>query len=174
MTHVSWFIWDLECHDDTHFHIWPKARSSSGQKRSNFETQNFLLRTYPLVHFCLRITKMSFVLTYSNDKNQIFWFKEVTSSQSPVFLGHCTAKMRILAWNFVHWLLLYSSILYIPFFLYIFKNLDFEKFICEKPNVNFWAFKFKMKNSFLIFENLHCRSCWKLAVSTQNRVTWRR
>ena len=46
VTHVLWAIWDLEFGGDTHFHIWRKVRSTSGQKRSNFETQHFLLKTY--------------------------------------------------------------------------------------------------------------------------------
>ena len=51
---------------DTHFHVWPKVRSSSGQKRSNFENTNFLFKHIYLIQFCLRIPKMSFVLSCDN------------------------------------------------------------------------------------------------------------
>ena len=45
-THVSWVIWNVEFDGDTHFLIWPNVRSSSGQGRSNSETQKILFKTY--------------------------------------------------------------------------------------------------------------------------------
>ena len=45
VTHDLWVIWDVELDGNTHFYIWPKVRSSSGQKRPNFETQTFLFKT---------------------------------------------------------------------------------------------------------------------------------
>ena len=54
----------------------------SGQvevKRSNFETQNILLKHASLVQFRFRIPKMSFLFTYDDKKCQKTTFQKVTS-----------------------------------------------------------------------------------------------
>ena len=65
-------------------------------------------------------------------------FKKVTSSPLPGFWVIAQPEINILDWNFVPWLLVYGSILYIPFFY-------LEK--CDFIGIYVWKSKFW----FLIF-----------------------
>ena len=98
--------------------------------------------------------------------------------------------IKISVWNFVHWLLLYSSILSFWFFGYLQKfwfcrnlfwknrNIDFGDKKKENPrqpfsrvfNLALWAFM-----PAFCSKTLHSRCHWSLAVLffTENRVTWR-
>ena len=103
--------------NDTHFHIWPKVRSSLGPKRSNFETQKFIFKSY-----------LSCPVLPQASKNVIFWRTIISNSKkcglkkdvitfTRFFFGHCTARNKDISLKFLHWLLVYNYILYIPFII---------------------------------------------------------
>ena len=71
-------------------------------------------------------------------------FKEVTSSRLPVFGAIAQLQIKTFGWFFLHWLLVYSFILYIPFFGYFPK-----KWICR------YFFEKKMEFWFLGSETKH-------------------
>ena len=118
MTHILWVIWSLEFDGNTHFHMWSKVRSSSGQKRSNFETHNFLFKTFLS---CL-------VLSHDSIKCYLFWLATIRNANNcaskrrrhHVYLvlgGHCTARNKDISLKFctlvvgIYFYTIYSGVL---------------------------------------------------------------
>ena len=127
--------------------------------------------------------------TIKNVKNSVSKIGVITFTW---FWAIAQPNIMILAWSFAHWLMLYSDILYIPFFD-IFKNFDFVGFNFQEIEIMFsrgWKPKnLKIRYSdfvepsiqhFLLFyacglfQNSTFRKPLKFdRFSTQNRVTWR-
>ena len=82
---------------------------------SNFENFKFSFKNIPvltcLVQFCLRIPKMSSVLSYDNKK---FLKSSLKNDVITItwFFGHCTAKDKDIALKFAYLLVAYSFIKY--------------------------------------------------------------
>ena len=113
MIRVSRVIWDVEFEVTLIFTFDP----SSGQiqvikgqilKKKIFKNSSMQFRR--------RIPIMSVVLT-CNKKCKKIAFQNVTSPV-PVFFAVAQQKIKILAGNCVHLLLVHSSLLYIPFFYF--------------------------------------------------------
>ena len=128
-------------------------------KKSNFETQKFIFRTY-----------LSCPVLSQDSKNVIFFavqkielhkkrFKKVTLSPLPGFWAFAQPKMKILVWNCVHLFVTHSSITHIFPFLAIYKILDFLGFY-------FW------KIEILIFGKKHFFLEKKPKTKKKQKKTW--
>ena len=93
VTHVLWVIWSVEFDGDTHFHIWPKVRSSSGQRRSNFETQKFLFKTCLSCPVLSQDSKKVICFDVGQLEMPKMRFKKVTSSPLPGFWAIAQPEM---------------------------------------------------------------------------------
>ena len=100
----------------------PRSGQIQVKKGQNLKPKNFFLKHTYLLWYCLRIPKKSFVLMFDNWKCQKSRFKKVTSAPLHGFWSIAQPKIKILAGNFVHLLLVHSSILYIPGFEIPLKN----------------------------------------------------
>ena len=97
VTHVLWVIWHVEFDVDTHYYIRPKVRS----KRSNFENQDFLLKTYLSCPLLSQDSKnVIFFFPYDNQKFQINRVSKMVAITSTCFLGHCAAKNKDIGLKF--------------------------------------------------------------------------
>ena len=135
MTHVLWVISHVEFDGDTHFHIWPKVRSSLGQKRSNFKKSKFPFKTYLSCPVLSQDSKNVICFVVRQIEIPKIKCKKVTSLP---LLGYCAIAqpiIKILVWNFVYMLVAHSSILYIPGFWIFIKKLIFWAFIFKKIKI---------------------------------------
>ena len=100
-THVLWIICDVDFNDGIQFWLRPKEKSRSGQIRSNFKIQNFLIMHVWILEYSLRIPKMLFIFTYVKQKCQKLRFDKVMSSQFTFTWFFTTAqpKIKLLLWN---------------------------------------------------------------------------
>ena len=102
MTHVLWVLGNVEFDGGTHFHILPKARSNSGQKRSNFETQKFIFKAYLS---CPVLPQGSKNVIYFDVRQLEIRVPKIVVQKSDVimftwFLGHCTARNKDIGLKF--------------------------------------------------------------------------
>ena len=192
MIHVLWVICNVEFDGGILFHIWPKIRSSFDQKGQNLKSK-FSFRYIPVL--------FSFVSGFQ--KWHLFWRTTIRNSKNQVskndvmtinrFLGHCTARIKILAWNCIHLLVTHSSIACIPVLLDIYKILDCLAFIFEKSKLWFFGIKIPKMSKIrdtnfverVILHLIVLAGCVLLQnstfqkhlnvgrLSTKNRVTWR-
>ena len=71
----------------------------------------FIFFNYYLAQFCFRIPKMTFVLPHNYMKFQKTAFQKMTSAHLPGFSSIAQPKIKTLARNFEHLLLVSSSIM---------------------------------------------------------------
>ena len=89
-----------------------------GQVRSNFQIKIYLQRHAYLVHFCLRISKMSFALMYDNYKCHKMRYKSDVITLSCFFFAIAQPKIKILFWN-LNAFCVCILMTYIPVFWYL-------------------------------------------------------
>ena len=119
-----------------------KLQVKLGQIRSNFQIQNFLTKVCYLVEFCLRIPKKCHFLCtrIGNAKNYFFknYFQKCYAITFTCFLGHCTAKNKDIALNFVYMLFVCTLITYIQVFGQLESFGFYRKLFLKNQNFEFW------------------------------------
>ena len=108
--------------------------------RQNFETPNFLLITYLPCYVWSQDSKNVFCFDFGQlqkQKKNAFQSSDVFTLT--YFLGHCTAKIKILAWNVVHLLLVYGCMPYISCFFGYLKKKYCVCFYFWKVNFDFFV-----------------------------------
>ena len=97
MTHVLWIIWNLEFDGDTHFHISPKVRSSSDQKRVKSRNSKILFKTYLSCLVLSQDFKNVICIDVGQLEMQKNAIKKVTSSPLPGLWAIAQPEIKILA-----------------------------------------------------------------------------